>query len=98
MARLDVYRGPDGHYLLEIQSDLLQHLNTCVVVPLMEPQSAPRPAQFLNPIFRIGADDVVMVTQFMSGVPRSILGERVANLSDHHIAVVRAIDMLMQGF
>ncbi|ABC24346.1 CcdB family protein [Rhodospirillum rubrum] len=36
MARFDVYANPDGMGgLLNIQADLLRHLNTRVVVPLL---------------------------------------------------------------
>jgi toxin CcdB len=98
MARLDVYRNPDGGYLLDVQADLLTDLNTCVVVPLMKSRKAPSAAHYLNPIFRVGDDEVVMVTQFMAAVPRNILKEPVANLAAHQIEVIKAIDMLMQGF
>jgi toxin CcdB len=98
MARFDVYRDSDGNYLLNVQADLLDHLNTCVVVPLMRPRNAPRPAQHLNPTFRLGRTDLVMVTQFMAAVPRNVLKQKIGTLAAHHTEIVRALDMLMQGF
>ena len=53
MARFDVYPNPDGQgSLLDIQADLLCHLNTRVVVPLLPLSFAPKPAQHLIPALK----------------------------------------------
>lgn len=99
MARFDVYKNPNGSgYLLTVQADMLESLNSRMVVPLMPLAEAPRLAQRLNPRFRIGDDDVVMVTQFMAAVPTSLLKTVVAALGACHAEIVDATDMLMQGF
>ena len=99
MARFDVFANPDGAgYLLVVQSGILDHLNTRVVVPLMPQSQAPLPARTLNPVFAIGADSVVMVTQFMAAVPGGMLKNPVTTLENHRDDIVAAIDLLMQGF
>ncbi|TIW16544.1 MAG: plasmid maintenance protein CcdB [Mesorhizobium sp.] len=99
MARYDFYRNPgSGGYLLDVQSDLLEHLDTKVVVPLLPPNIAPLPARRLNPIFRIDGEDHVMVTQFMSALTASELRAAEGNLARHHGDIVAALDMLFQGF
>lgn len=99
MARFDVYRWNDrGSYLLDIQTDLLDRLNTRVVVPLLPREEAPQPAKRLNPCFTIDDSEVVMVTQFMAAVPRTALNAHVANLAGYHDEIVSAVDFLMQGF
>lgn len=99
MARHDVYPNPDGPgYLLDLQSDLLSALNTRVVAPLMPQASAPQPAAWLNPIFEIDGEAVVLVTQFMAAVPCTILRTPVASLDAEHEAITRAVDMVIQGF
>ncbi len=99
MARFDIYRWLDGDgYLLDLQASFLSQLDTRLVVPLLPLAAAPKPAARLNPRFRIGAEDVVMVTQFMATVPRSALKNLVGNLSDHQTEIVNAVDFLMQGF
>lgn len=99
MARFDVYPGQDeGVFLLDIQANILDSLNTRIVVPLMRPQSAPTPAKRLNPTFMIEGEDVVMVTQFMAAVPVSILKKPVAWLEPQHLEIIDAVDFLMQGF
>ncbi len=99
MARFDVYHNREGAgYLLNVQTGLLDHLNTRVVVPLMLPTEAPKPAGRLNPVFQVGDEDVIMVTQFLAAVPISALNAPLASLDRHHFEIVDAIDMLMQGF
>ena len=99
MAKYDVYPNPDGPgYLLDVQADLLDDLNTRVVVPLFPVDTAPMPANRLNPLFAIEGTEVVMVTQFLASVPLSIPGNPVANLSKDFADITNALDMVFQGF
>lgn len=99
MAKYDFYPDPGGSgYLLNIQSDLLEDLNTQVVVPLLPLQKAPKPAKRLNPVFHIEGADYVMLTQFMSAVPLSIGKEAVGNLKEKFDEITAAIDTLTHGF
>lgn len=99
MARFDLFAAPSGQdYLLDVQSDLLDGLNTRVVVPILPLTQAPRPAAILNPVFAIGDVPHVMVTQFLSAVPRAILRNPVGTLADRGDAITRALDFLYQGF
>jgi toxin CcdB len=99
MARFDVYRNPDGAgCLLDIQADLLSHLNTRVVVPLLPLSYAPKPARTLNPCFDIAGETLVMATQFMAAVPVNILHAPLTSLGARRDELVAAIDLLMQGF
>ena len=99
MARFDVYRNPDGAgCLLDIQADLLSHLNTRVVVPLLPRSNAPQPARTLNPCFDIAEESLLMCTQFMAAVPANLLRNPLTSLSGRRDDIVAAIDLLMQGF
>ena len=99
MSKFDVYRIDGGRgYLVDIQADFLSSLSTRVVVPLLPRDEVPPPSKRLNPIFQIGADEVVMAPQLMAAVPRSALNTSIANLSGHPNTIVGAIDFLMQGF
>lgn len=97
MARYDLFRDGDD-YLLDVQADTLEDLNTRVVVPIQRPERAPKPGWRLNPAFTIEGNRYVMVTQFISAVPASELDLPVANLARHHDEIVAALDMLFQGF
>lgn len=74
MSRLSVYFNSEGSsYLLDVQANLLSHLNTRMVVPLLPKADAPTPAQALKPTFDIDGAACVMVTQFMATVPQTML-------------------------
>nr|WP_309503898.1 CcdB family protein [uncultured Roseovarius sp.] len=99
MSKYDVYTGAESDtLLLDVQADLLGALNTRMIVPLMAANKAPVPAKRLNPVFVIEDTEYGMVTQFMAAVPRSVLREPVANLTERFEEITTAIDMLIQGF
>jgi toxin CcdB len=99
MARFDVYRNPEGDgCLLDIQTDLLSHLNSRLVVPLLPLSIAPQPAKILNPSFEAAGETLVMVTQFMAAVPSSMLRTPMASLKAEHDTIAAALDFLLQGF
>lgn len=98
MARFDAWPIPDGAgWLLEVQADLLRDLNTRVVVPLMPPDSAPRPAARLNPLLTVAGAPAVMVTQFLSAVPASLLRGAPVAMADQGVAIQNALDLLLTG-
>ena len=84
--------------LLDIQADLLSHLNTRVVVPLLPLSCAPQPARTLDPCFEIAEETRVMSTQFMAAVPANLLKNLLASLSGQRDDIIAALDLLMQGF
>jgi len=97
MARYDLY--PDGgNFLLDVQADQLDNLNTRIVVPIRLPHDGALPARRLNPVFEIDGRQYVMVTQFASAVRSSGLDEPVGSLGHYHDRIVAALDMLFQGF
>jgi len=99
MARFEVYTNPGGAgYVLDVQADVLDGLNTRVVVPLLPLAQAPAPAQRLNPVFEIGGEPYVLVTQFMAAVPHALLRSPVASLSGQDSEIMAALDILLVGF
>jgi toxin CcdB len=99
MARLDLYRlrGMAG-YLLEVQADLMSVLSTTVVVPLLNPDTIPKPMVRLNPVFEIDGVLHIMVTQSIAAIPKKELGRPVGALSESkRYDVVNALDMLLSG-
>ncbi|WP_027390310.1 CcdB family protein [Chrysiogenes arsenatis] len=99
MARFDVFANHEGSgYMLDVQADLLDHLNTRVVIPLLPRNQSPKAAQRLNPVFVIAGEEVVMMTQFIATVPCRILPIPIANLQGERDSIVNAIDFMLQGF
>lgn len=98
MARFDVYRlGGEGLLVIDCQADLLAGLNTRVVVPLLAPEEAPKPARHLNPVFDVDGGPRVMVTQMLSAVEMRELGERVGSLDGQAHVILNALDFLLTG-
>ncbi|WP_233873664.1 CcdB family protein [Paraburkholderia adhaesiva] len=99
MARFSAYRNTEGSgFLVDIQADLLSHLNVRVVIPLLPLDAAPKPASGLNPVFEIEGVPYALVTQYMASVPLKDLKEAAFSLSGHYDEIVAAIDILLQGF
>ena len=99
MARFDVHRVSGGHgFLLDVQADHLSALPSRIVVPLL-PHSEALPAiRDLNPLLRMADQEVVMMTHYLTAIPRRELGRAVANLSDNGDTITRALDLLLTGF
>lgn len=99
MARYDLYAAPDGKgWLLDVQADLLDGLNTRVVVPVLPVTRAPKLAKRLNPVVRVAGEDCALLTQFLGVVPVSGLGRCVGSLAGEAEAVMAALDMVFVGF
>jgi toxin CcdB len=104
MAQFDVCRNPNPDtqaaipYLLEVQSDLLESIATCVVVPLVRTSERQKPAKYLNPCLDIEGTQVIMLTEQIAGIPRRALGKRIGSLSSKRQEIMTALDFLFSGF
>ena len=104
MAQFDVFRNlnpetnQDIPYLLDVQVDLLEELSTRVIVPLYLSSIIPKPAKYLNPVFSIENNSVVMSTAELAGIPKGILGEKTTNLINDREVIIGALDFLVTGF
>ena len=100
MPRHDVHPmpGKGEGYVLDVQADLLSHLGTRIVVPLLPEQVAPPPISELNPVFEIKGKRHVMVTQALSAVSNRELKRAVTSLNAQHDTITKALDLLFVGF
>jgi toxin CcdB len=103
MARFDVYRNPRKEtarrtpYLLDVQSDFLEDLDTRVVVPLRTASEIERPVTRLNPSLKVDGTPVVMDTPQIVGYPRQSLKRPVGNLQAKAFEIQNALDFLFAG-
>lgn len=99
MAKYDVHRGGTGGtaLLLDCQSDLLNDLNTRLVVPLLDVEAPPTAVQSLYPVFEVNGMPMTMATHLASAVPVRELGPIVSSLSHEDYAIGRALDVLIGG-
>jgi toxin CcdB len=104
VRRFDVYPNPSRTssrtipYLLVVQSDLLDEMDTCVVLPLARADAARHAAgERLNPRLRIEEEDVVVLTQLIAAVPMASLRSRASHLDTGHDTILRALDFFFSG-
>lgn len=98
LAQFEVFRTRDGGELvIDCQSDLLRHLNTRFVVPLIPLDRAPTPAGRLNPLFDVEGTQLSMVTQFAGSVAAAELAEFVCSAAERRHDIIGALDMLTGG-
>lgn len=99
MARFDLYRARRGPgYLLDIQSHWLEGLPSRVIVPLLPPTAALPVIRGLTPVFRIGDQEVAMMTHYLTAIPKRELGPVIGNLAARQDDITRALDVLTKGF
>jgi len=99
MAQYDVFSYPQKDLLLlDVQSNVLDALQSRVVIPLV-PISKEFPGmRGLNPVLKINDKDYLLSTQDMAGVSTKVLKRKVATANEHRAAINAAIDFLMHGY
>ncbi len=104
MSQFAVYKNEDSAtkktypYFLNIQSDLLDELNSRVVVPFSSLDSIKHnDAKKLCPIVMIEGREFVLLTHQITAVPKSILKKEVAILTAFRTEIITALDLLITG-
>jgi toxin CcdB len=105
MARFDVYNNPGSQddttpYLLDVQSNLLDGLESRLVIPLRRLEHFPRVklSDNLTPVFTIKGQDFLLETPKMGAVPVRILKKPIISLASKHGQITAALDFLFQGY
>lgn len=105
MARFDVYLNAGRHakttpYLLDIQCDLLDGLDSRVVIPLRSLEHFPsvKLPETLTPLLRIQGKVCLLETPKMGAVPLQLLKSPIATLVDEQAAITAALGFLFQGY
>ncbi|MDD5367104.1 MAG: CcdB family protein [Gallionellaceae bacterium] len=105
MARFDVYPNPGSHanttpFLLDVQSDLLDGLDSRMVIPLrslVHFAKVKLPAR-LTPVLNIQGMDYLLVTPKMGAVPQRILKSPITSLAADQPQIKAALDFPFQGY
>ena len=86
-------------YLLDVQSDIIDELNTRLVIPLfLLDEVSGRPARRLTPVLNVDGEDFLVMTHEMASVRQSQLGEEVVSVREQRQAIKNALDFLLDGF
>lgn len=104
MAQFAVYRNKNSGsrdaipFLLNVQHDLLEGLETRVVIPLGRSERlTERAIRTLMPVLEIEGERLVLLTPQLAGIPKSELGPWVAQLDSYRSEVIAALDLLVTG-
>ncbi|MCI0691050.1 CcdB family protein [candidate division KSB1 bacterium] len=104
MSQFTVYANKNAKtrknfpYLIDIQSDLLDELQTTVVIPLCKvSQLHDQIIAKLCPLVEIGGGKFVTMSQQLAGIDRSQLGKEITNLSENRAQFIAAIDFMILG-
>jgi toxin CcdB len=86
-------------FLVDVQSDLLDQLQTRVVIPLTRTAGlAKKPLSHLTPALTFDGESYVLMTPQLAGVARTELGTPAGSLTGERQAIVAAMDFLLTGY
>ncbi len=100
MARFDVYRHPDAAlrkttpYLLDVQNDYINGIETRVVLPIRTTRQLGLPMRDLNPLLEIDGTQVVLDAAAIGAFPAAELRSPVVNLRAQADLILNALDTL----
>lgn len=104
MRQFAVYKNEDKAtkktypYFLNVQNDLLDELNSRVVIPFSTPGSIKhRDAKKLCPIIKIEDKEFVLLTHQITTVPISLLQTQITEVETFRAEIISAIDLLFTG-
>ncbi|EGQ7992770.1 CcdB family protein [Vibrio vulnificus] len=104
MPQFSLYKNNDKStstaypYFVDVQSELLDTLNTRLVIPLTPTTLLEKKApSHLCPVIHIDEGDFVILTHQMASVPTKMLKESVNDLSTFRDEIICAIDFLITG-
>jgi toxin CcdB len=105
LAQFTVYRNKSARskavypLLVNVQSDLLEDLQTRVVIPLSKAAAlAKRPVSQLTPLIEFEGTQYVLVTPQLAGIAQTELGPVTGSLAQSRDTIFAAMDFLLLGF
>ena len=98
MPQFDVHamRSTDA-LAVNCQSDLLDSLETRLIIPLLRSHDVPWSFPRLAPLIRFQDEEYVLATPLAAAVHKSELRDAVGTLAEHRLTIVGAMDLLVSG-
>lgn len=98
MARFDVYSvRSTGGIAVDVQANLLEHLRTRIVIPLLGVPEADWSMPRLTPAIKFEGTTWTLGTPFMIGVPVRELAGPIGSVADQEYPIALAIDLILAG-
>lgn len=99
MARqFDIFRSDDGVLVVVVQSDILMHLPTRVVMPLVSSEDMNVGFKTLMPVILAGGSKMHLFPQQMATVMTSSLTTYIGSAAQQRDEIIRACDLLLTGY
>jgi toxin CcdB len=105
VTQFSVYRNKNPRtkvafpLLVDVQSDLLEPLNTRVVIPLTKSAGlTKKPVSHLTPEISFDGDRYVLMTPQLAGISRTELGSLTGTLAGERPTILAAVEFLLAGF
>lgn len=105
MAQFSVYKNKNARarsafpLLVDVQSDLLESLNTRVVIPMTKVVAlTKKTVSHLTPEVSFSGDRYVLMTPQLAGVVRAELGPLAGTLVNERQTILAAMDFLLTDF
>jgi toxin CcdB len=84
--------------LVDVQSNLLDQLQTRVVIPLTKVATlSKKPLVRLTPLLTIDGGDYLLLTPQLAGISKADLGTPVGNIDHYRDHIIAALDFLITG-
>ena len=85
-------------FLLDVQSPLLEELQSRVVIPMTKSSAAmKKPVSRLTPVITVDGVPHLLVTHQLAAISQSALGIPVADATLERAAIIAALDVLITG-
>ncbi|VAW69685.1 hypothetical protein MNBD_GAMMA10-1319 [hydrothermal vent metagenome] len=85
-------------FFVDVQSDLLDGLNSRVVIPLsLDKATNTTNAKNLCPVFDIEGKKYILLTHQMTSIPVSLLKKNFGSLEKYRYEILSAVDILLTG-
>jgi toxin CcdB len=85
--------------LVDVQTDLLEELQTRVVIPLTKAAALTQaPVSQLTPTIEFEGEVYVLLTPQLAGIARGDLGSAAGNLAARRDIILAALDFLLTGY
>ncbi len=104
MTQFTIYQNKNSQskkeypLLLDIQTNLLDSLQTTVVVPLKKLETnKDKVLTQLTPTFTIEGVDYLMLTPQLAGIQRKELGKAISDIEYARTDILNALDFLLTG-
>ncbi len=104
MAQFDVYANAHAKtnkaypYLVDVQNDLLDGLNTRIVIPLATADTFKQTViAGLTPAIRYQDEELLLLVPHLSSIPAKLLTKPIGNLTHLRNDIIAALDLAITG-